>query len=126
MPTFREMVEAARPHVREVSAIEAKQIAEAHEDVVLLDVREDHEWAMGHLPGAILVPLRQLDLQADSGGPRPNADLTAATERPVVAYCATGARSILAADLLQKLGYRDVVSMRGGIMGWAREGLPID
>ena len=126
MPSFQEMVEAARPHVREVSALEAKQIAEAREDAVVLDVREDHEWAMGHLPGAILVPLGQLDFQADPAGPRPNADLIAATERPVVAYCATGKRSILAADLLQKLGYRDVVSMRGGIMGWAREGLPID
>src|SRR6266568_3551241 len=114
MPTFREMVEAARPHVREVSALEARDLVEARPDALVLDVREDYEWVSGHLPEAIHVPLGQLDFQADPAGPRPNEELTTRTDQLVVAYCATGQRSILAADLLQNLGYKDVVSLKGG------------
>jgi rhodanese-related sulfurtransferase len=120
------MVEAARPNVREVSAAEAKEMVEGDPDALILDVRESHEWDMGHIPGAVLVPLGQLDLVADPSGPRPNADLTGHTDKLIVAQCATGKRSILAADLLQKLGYRKVVSMKAGFVGWAREGYPVD
>jgi rhodanese-related sulfurtransferase len=126
MPSFQEMVEAARANVREVSATEAKAMVEADPDAIVLDVREPHEWDEGHIPGAVLVPLGQLDLVADPSGPRPNADLTERTSKLIVAQCATGKRSILAADLLQRLGYENVVSMKAGIMGWAREGYPID
>ncbi|HWD72811.1 MAG TPA: rhodanese-like domain-containing protein [Actinomycetota bacterium] len=126
MPSFSEMVEAARPNVREVSAAEAKEMVEADPDALVLDVREPHEWDTGHIPGAVLVPLGQLDLLADPSGPRPNPDLTERTAKLIVTHCATGKRSILAADLLQKLGYRKVVSMKAGFVGWAREGYPID
>jgi rhodanese-related sulfurtransferase len=126
MPSFSEMVEAARPNVREVSAVEAKEMVEADPDALVLDVREPHEWDEGHIPGAILVPLGQLDLVADPSGPRPNPDLTERTAKLIVAHCATGKRSILAADLLQKLGYANVVSMKAGFVGWARQGYPID
>jgi rhodanese-related sulfurtransferase len=120
------MVEAARPNVREISAAEAKEMVEADPDALVLDVREPHEWDMGHIPGAVLVPLGQLDLLADPSGPRPDPDLTERTAKLIVTHCATGKRSILAADLLQKLGYRNVVSMKAGFVGWAREGYPID
>ena len=126
MPSFSEMVEAARPNVREVSAAEAKEMVEADADALVLDVREPHEWDMGHIPNAVLVPLGQLDLVADPSGPRPNPDLTERTAKLIVTHCATGKRSILAADLLQKLGYSNVVSMKAGFVGWAREGYPID
>ena len=126
MPSFSEMVEAARPNVREVSAVEAKEMVEADPDALVLDVREPHEWDMGHIPGAVLVPLGQLDLVADPSGPRPNPDLTERTTKLIITQCATGKRSILAADLLQKLGYHNVVSMKAGFVGWARQGYPID
>jgi rhodanese-related sulfurtransferase len=126
MASFSEMVEAARPNVREVSAAEAKEMVEADPDALVLDVREPHEWDTGHIPGAVLVPLGQLDLLADPSGPRPDPDLTERTAKLIVTHCATGKRSILAADLLQKLGYRNVVSMKAGFVGWAREGYPID
>jgi rhodanese-related sulfurtransferase len=126
MPSFSDMVEAARPNVREVSAAEAKEMVEGDPDAIILDVRESHEWDMGHIPGAVLVPLGQLDLVADPSGPRPNPDLTGRTDKLIVAQCGTGKRSILAADLLQKLGYRKVVSMKAGFVGWARQGYPID
>ncbi len=126
MPSFSQMVEAARPNVREISAAEAKQMVEEQPDALILDVREDHEWASGHIPGAVHVPLGQLDFQADPEGPRPNTELTTRSDKLIVAQCHTGQRSILAADLLQKMGYRNVVSMKAGIAGWARQGYPID
>jgi rhodanese-related sulfurtransferase len=126
MPSFSDMVEAARPNVREVTAVEAKALIEGDAEALVLDVREPHEWDMGHIRGAVLVPLGQLDLQADPAGPRPNPDLAEHTDKLIVAQCATGKRSIIAADLLQKMGYRNVVSMKGGFMAWAREGYPID
>ncbi len=126
MPSFQQMVEAARPNVREISAAAAKDMVDAEPDALILDVREDHEWASGHIPGAVHVPLGQLDFQADPAGPRPNTELTERTDKLIVAQCHTGQRSILAADLLQKLGYHNVVSMKGGIAGWARLGLPLD
>src|SRR2546425_5907991 len=70
MPSFSEMVEAARPNVREVSAAEAKEMVEADPDALVLDVREPHEWDMGHIPGAGLLPLGHLDLVAAPSGPR--------------------------------------------------------
>src|SRR3979411_246531 len=106
MPSFSDMVEAVRPNVREVSAAEAKQMVEADPDALILDVRGPHEWDAGHIPGAVLVPLGQLDLVADPSGPRPNPDLTERTDKLIVAQCATGKRSILAAHALQTLGYR--------------------
>src|SRR5260370_13887459 len=126
MPSFSEMVEAARPNVREVSAAEAKEMVEADADALVLDVREPHEWDMGHIPNAVLVPLGQLDLVADPSGPRPNPDLTERTGKLIVTHFATRKRSILAADLLQKLGYSNVASIKAGFVGWAREGYPID
>lgn len=121
-PSFEQMVAAARPSVREVSAAQAWDLVNADPTAVVLDVREDYEWDAGRIPGAIHVPLGQLDFQADPSSPRPREDLTASTDRLVITQCATGKRSILAADHLQKLGYRNVVSMKGGIIAWAREG----
>ena len=123
---FEQMLEEARRNVREVTPAEAKEMLDADAEALVLDVREGHEWDLGHIPGAVLVPLGQLELQADPAGPRPNTELTGRTDKLIVAQCATGKRSILAADLLQKLGYRNVVSMRSGFVGWARQGLPID
>ncbi len=85
---------------------------------LLLDVREPVEWAAGRLEGAILVPLGRL--AADVGDAVPDRD------RTVVAYCATGVRSLYAAAMLARLGYREVLNLAGGIEAWQREGRPVD
>ena len=123
---FERMVEEARRNVREVSAAEAKEMLDGDASAVIVDVRELNEWDLGHIPGAIHVPLGQLGPRADSSSPNADPGLTGRAGTLVVTHCATGKRSILAADLLQKLGYRNVVSIRGGFVSWAREGLPID
>lgn len=100
--------------VREIDAREAEaRIAKGDIDVV--DVREPHEWATGHVPGARLVPLGTL-----------LADWDAANVRdPVLFVCARGGRSSSAAELAEKKGLRDVSSLDGGTHDWKATGLPI-
>jgi rhodanese-related sulfurtransferase len=123
---FEQMVEQARRNVREVSPAEAREMLNAEAGGVIVDVREVNEWDLGHIPGAVNVPLGQLGSRADASSPNADSELTGRADALIVTQCATGKRSILAADLLQKLGYRNVVSMRGGFVSWARQGLPID
>lgn len=86
--------------------------AAADGQVLLLDVREDDEWAAGHAPGAVHVPLGTLRA----------ADLP--TDRPVVAVCRSGNRSGVAAAALAQAGL-EVVNMAGGMTAWAAAGLPV-
>lgn len=126
MPSFEEQVNQARSRVREVTPDEAKAMVDAEPGSLILDVREAHEWEQGHIAGAVHVPLGDVPARADMSSPAADPALTAHREALIVTQCATGKRSILAADLLQNLGYSKVVSMRGGFMFWARQGLPID
>jgi rhodanese-related sulfurtransferase len=82
----------------------------------LVDVREPHEWARGHIPGARHVPLRTLVAS-------PQAHLGA---RPVVFVCAHGVRSLTAAALAERAGAPATASVDGGTVRWAREGLPFE
>ena len=103
-----------RPSVREISPAEAQELIDR--GAALLDTREPHEWRAGHLNGATLLP--PADVAA-----RVEAVVTDKT-KPVVIYCAAGARSMRAAMQLASLGYQDVYSVAGGIGRWKAEGRP--
>lgn len=96
----------------DISATEAHRAAQAG-DVLLLDVREQHEWDAGHAPGAVHVPLGEL--RQDS----------LPTDRPVVAICRVGGRSAAAAEALAGVGY-EVSNATGGMLAWAAAGLPVE
>lgn len=100
--------------MRLVTAQEARALVEAGVDLV--DVREQNEWATGHLPGARLVPLAQLC--ADPKGKLPRDG--------VLFVCARGGRSRTAATVAAEAGLKDVASLEGGTEAWAAAGLPID
>lgn len=85
--------------------------------VIVLDVRTSEEYAQGHLPGAILVPLDRLDAAADS--------VLKNRAAPVVVYCAVGGRSATAAKLLSAKGYTRLTNMIGGIHAWQAAGFPV-
>jgi rhodanese-related sulfurtransferase len=116
-PRFLEIVNDARKRVREVSVDDVKEKIESGEQFVLVDVREESEFAKDHLPGAI--PLGKGIIERDIEGKVP--DLST----PLVLYCGGGFRSALAADNLQKMGYTNVLSMDGGIREWREKGLPL-
>ena len=98
--------------VREVGAVEAVSLARAGRTVI--DVRDPHEWAEGHVSGAILVPLGEL--------PERIGELVSDRATPLVLYCAVGARSLRGARWLEGLGYRDVASMRATPAEWRAAG----
>lgn len=104
------------PAIREITPAEAERLIAA--GAALLDTREPHEWQSGHLAGATLLPPATI---AERVG-----ELVADRQRPVVIYCAHGSRSLYAAMLLGRLGYRDIASVAGGIVAWRAEGRPVE
>lgn len=105
---FLAVVEDAKTRIREVTVAETLERTEA--GAVLIDVREDSEWQMGHATDAI--HLGRGVIERDIVGQIPNKD------KEIILYCGGGYRSALAADMLQKMGYTNVFSMAGGWKAW--------
>jgi rhodanese-related sulfurtransferase len=116
MKTAAELIAEAKQQIREVSVAEVQARQGAGPSMVLIDVREGNEWAMGHIPGAIHLSRGVLEGAIEARVPR---------EADVVLYCASGNRSALSALNLQAMGYR-VASMAGGIKGWVAAGGPLE
>jgi molybdopterin/thiamine biosynthesis adenylyltransferase/rhodanese-related sulfurtransferase len=115
--SYQEIMDEARKAVPEVSPDEVKSRLAAAKPPVLLDVREREEFRQGYIPGAISMPRGFLEMRVEEAAPDKNA--------PVVAYCQSGTRSLLAGRILKELGYKDVVSMRGGFGAWKNQGLSV-
>ena len=116
-PGFLKIVDEARSRIRECIVDDVKARMDAGERFILVDVREESEWARGHLPGAIHLGKGVIERDVEAKIPDPAT--------PLVLYCGGGYRSALAADNLQKMGYTQVISMDGGYRGWTDKGLPI-
>ena len=113
VPTFREMLAAAKAAIREVEPAEAEQEI-AGGNAVVLDVREPDEYEQGALPGAVHIPRGTLETSVEGRIPDKSSH--------VVVYCAGGTRSAFAAQTMQELGYTDVASVVGGFNRWKDEG----
>jgi rhodanese-related sulfurtransferase len=111
---FLKLVQDAKSRVKQIDYREIKKRLDAGEKFILVDTREDLEWAKGHLPGAIHLGKGIIERDIEKTIPDHNA--------PVVLYCGGGFRSALAADNLQKMGYTNVISMDGGWRGWTESG----
>ena len=114
---FLKLVRDAKSRIKEEDYRETKKRLDAGEKIVLVDTREDSEWARGHIPGAIHLSRGVIERDIEKTVPD--------KETTVVLYCGGGFRSALAADNLQKMGYRNVISMDGGWRGWTEAGFPI-
>ena len=117
-PQFLAIVTDAKSRVKECTIDDVKARLTRGEKFLLVDVREDGEWANGHLPGAVHIGKGVIERDIETKVP----DI--ATE--MVLYCGGGFRSALAADNLQKMGYTHVISMDGGYRGWTESGLPVE
>lgn len=116
-PGFEKLCEAALKHVREVSLTEVKNRLDRNDSFVLIDVREDREYAVDRLPNSVHIGRGVLERDIEAKYPDPNTD--------IVLYCGGGYRSALAAESLQKMGYVNVASMAGGIRGWREASYPL-
>ena len=115
-PQFLKLVQDAKQRVKETNVPEVKRRMDAGERFLLVDVREDNEWAKGHLPGAVHMGKGVIERDIEQRVPDAASKL--------VLYCGGGFRSALVADNLQKMGYMNVESMDGGWRGWLEAGLP--
>jgi rhodanese-related sulfurtransferase len=115
-PEFLKLVDDAKSRIRRSSVQEVKQRLDAKDTLTLIDVREEGEWARGHLPGAVHLCKGIIERDIENAVP--------GKATPLVLYCGGGFRSALAADNLQKMGYINVISMDGGWRGWTEAGFP--
>ena len=115
-PKFLKLVNETKARVTETNVADVKRRIDAGEKFLLVDVREDNEWAQGHLPGAVHLGKGIIERDIEARVPDTGAK--------VVLYCGGGFRSALVADNLQKMGYTNVESMDGGWRGWLEAGLP--
>ena len=116
-PQFLKLVQDAKKRVKETNAPDVKRRVDAGEKLLLIDVREDNEWAKGHLPSAMHLGRgiieRDIEQRIQDAGAK------------LILYCGGGFRSALVAENLQKMGYSNIESMDGGWKGWLDAGLPI-
>ena len=117
-PGFLKIVADAKARVTECTVDDVQARRANGEPFVLVDVREESEFAAGHLPGAVHIGKGVIERDIEAKVPDPAT--------PLVLYCGGGFRSALAADALQKMGYTNVVSMDGGWRAWTAKGLPVE
>ena len=117
-PGFLRLVDEAKSRVRECTIHDVKARLDAGDELHLIDIREDHEYTADHAAGARHVGRGILERDIEALVPDPEAS--------IVLYCGGGFRSALSADSLQKMGYRNVVSMDGGIRAWREAGFPME
>ncbi|XZE20154.1 rhodanese-like domain-containing protein [Pirellulaceae bacterium SH449] len=113
-PRFLELVESIRPHVKECSVHDLMARRNEGKPPVVIDVREESEFADGHIPGAIHLSKGIIERDIEKTIPDFDAE--------VFLYCGGGFRSALTAYNLQKMGYTNVISVDGGWSGWTGAG----
>lgn len=116
-PGFLKIVNEARPRVKEVTIEEARARLAANPKAVLVDVREDSEWQGGHAVQAVHLGKGVLERDIEKVLPDANAE--------IIMYCGGGYRSILTADVAQRMGYKNVASLVGGYKGLVQAQWPM-
>ena len=115
-PGFLKIVAEAKSRVRECTLADVQARRAAGETFLLIDVREEGEYAAGHIPGSLHLGKGVIERDIETKIPD--------TSTPMVLYCGGGFRSALAADNLQKMGYTQVISMDGGMRAWRERQFP--
>lgn len=115
---FLAIVDDAKSRVKQIDIEDYKRMKSDGEELILVDVREDNEWGSGHAAGAMHLSKGIIERDVETKIPDKDAK--------VVLYCGGGFRSALAADNLQKMGYRNVISLDGGWRAYTEAGLPVE
>jgi len=116
-PRFLKIVDDARSRIRETNVDEVKNRLDRGDKFLIVDVREESEFAKDHIPGAIHLGKGVIERDIEAKVPGLDTEM--------ILYCGGGFRSALAADNLQKMGYTNVISMDGGIRGWREKSFPL-
>ncbi len=117
-PEFLKLVNDAKTRIRETDIAGYKKMLAQGEQVLLIDTREDSEWAAGHATGALHLSKGIIERDIEAKVPDKQTSM--------VLYCGGGFRSALAADNLRKMGYQNAISLDGGWRAWQQSGLPVE
>jgi rhodanese-related sulfurtransferase len=117
-PGFQALVDDAKTRVKQIDIDGYKKMVAAKEALLLVDVREDNEWAAGHAKGAVHLGKGIIERDIEK--------TVADKSTTLVLYCGGGFRSALAGDALQRMGYNNVISLDGGWRAWNQAGLPVE
>jgi len=116
-PGFLKLVNEAKTRVPQCTVDDLKQKLDRKEPILVVDVREESEFARDHIPGSIHLSKGVIERDIETKVPDPNT--------PLYLYCGGGFRSALSADNLQRMGYKSVISVDGGYRGWKAKGYPL-
>lgn len=117
-PGFLKLVNEAKSRIRQINIEQYKQMAASQEPHLLVDTREESEWAAGHAAGAVHISKGVIERDIEAKAPDKTTKL--------VLYCGGGFRSALAADALRRMGYSDVISLDGGWRAIQGSGLRLE
>jgi len=112
MQEFHSLVDEAKKEIKEINVDDLKAMQQKGEDFALIDVREKEEADKGIIPNAVNISRGTLELNIDR--------VTTNKNKKIVLYCGGGSRSALAASMLKKMGFKDVLSLAGGYRGWTQ------
>jgi len=112
---YKKLVAEAKKNITEISPGDAAAKSKSG-NAVIIDVRDKDQWDEGHIPGAIHMSRGTIELDIEEKVPDPNA--------MIICHCGGGGRSALAAESVQKMGYKNVRNMAGGFKAWKADGLP--
>ena len=125
MKTFKQIVEEARQEVNELFPWDVEQRMNESDDLLLLDIREECEYAAFHVENSMLIPRGILETACEDEYEDSVPELIDSRDREIIVICRSGNRSILAAQTMQWLGYKNVTSMKTGLRGWNDYELPL-
>ncbi len=116
-PGFLALVNDAKSRIREIDIAGYQRMVSSGQAHLLIDTREESEWAAGHATGAVHLSKGIIERDIESNVPQ--------KETTLVLYCGGGFRSALVADALQKMGYTNAISLDGGWRAYLASGLPV-
>ncbi len=125
MKTFKEIVAEASKTITEYMPWDVDEKFQQDPDILLLDIREECEFSVFHIKGSMLVPRGILETACEAEYEDAVPELIAAREREIIVICRSGNRSVLAAQVMQTMGYKNISSMKTGLRGWNDYELPL-
>ncbi|MDH3342430.1 MAG: rhodanese-like domain-containing protein [Gammaproteobacteria bacterium] len=125
MKTFMDLVTEAREQVEELMPWDVDELIKKDNGALILDIREECEFSAYHIEHTMLVPRGILETACEEEYEDSVPELIAAREREIVVICRSGNRSLLAAQTMQWMGYKNVKSMQTGLRGWNDYELPL-
>jgi len=125
MKTFKDIIEAARREVKELFPWDVEERKQENENLLLLDIREECEYAACHVQNSMLIPRGILETACEEEYEDSVPELIDSRDREIIVICRSGNRSIMAAQTMQWMGYENVSSMKTGLRGWNDYELPL-